>query len=213
MYIVHGAAPSPFVRKVRVFLTEKGLDYEHRELIPFPKTPELLEMNPLGKVPIFQDGDFITPDSSVICAYIERLHPERPVYPKAPQDFARALWLEEYADTKLVETVGRVFFQRVISPMVFQQPTDDTVVQAILQDELPPALDYLEKQVGGRPFAVGDAFSIADISLCAQLVNLQYAGESIDTARWPGLAAYVGNTLGQSSFKAVLTNESENRPG
>ena len=70
MPIVHGGVPSPFVKKVCAFLAEKGVAYELRSLAPFPKTPELLAMNPLGKIPIYQDGDLMLPDSSVICAYV-----------------------------------------------------------------------------------------------------------------------------------------------
>ena len=52
--IIHGGAPSPFVRKVMVTCEEKGLSYEYKPLSPFPKTPELMAMNPLGKIPILE---------------------------------------------------------------------------------------------------------------------------------------------------------------
>ena len=48
MLKLKGATPSPFYRKVMIVLEEKGLDYETEMLIPFPKTPELLAMSPLG---------------------------------------------------------------------------------------------------------------------------------------------------------------------
>ena len=38
------------------------------------------------------------PDSSAICAYIERKHPEPPCYPSDAFDYGRALWIEEYAE-------------------------------------------------------------------------------------------------------------------
>lgn len=88
--IVHGATPSPFVRKVLIALSEKGLDCELQALMPIPKTPELLALNPVGKIPIFQDGDLILPDSSVICAYLERTHPEPSLYPSDPALYGRA---------------------------------------------------------------------------------------------------------------------------
>ena len=80
--IIHGIAPSPFVRKVMAACEEKGLSYEDKVLIPFPKTPELLKMNPLGKIPILEiaDGTYIQ-DSSVICAYLEKVHPKPALLP------------------------------------------------------------------------------------------------------------------------------------
>jgi len=76
MPIVHGGVPSPFVKKVCAFLAEKGVAFEQRSLAPFPKSPELLAMNPLGKIPIYQDGELMLPDSSAICAYVERVQPK-----------------------------------------------------------------------------------------------------------------------------------------
>ncbi len=104
MLTLHGPATSPFVRKTWIALKEKGLDFAHRELDPLNKTPRFLAMNPLGRVPILEesDGTFIS-DSSVICDYLEHIAPLPPLYPANPRDRARALWLEEYGDTRLVE--------------------------------------------------------------------------------------------------------------
>ena len=62
--IIHGGSPSPFARKVIVAFKEKGVAYESKDLAPFPKSPGLLAMNPLGKIPILElaDGSYI-PDS------------------------------------------------------------------------------------------------------------------------------------------------------
>jgi glutathione S-transferase len=73
--IVHGGLPSPFVRKTLICLEEKRIPYELRPLSPFPKTLELLAMNPFGRIPILQDGDFMLPDSSAIALYLEKTHP------------------------------------------------------------------------------------------------------------------------------------------
>src|SRR5262245_19717243 len=95
--IVHGVPASPFVSKVLALLEEKGLAYESRSLVTQPKTPELLARNPLGKIPILEHGGFFLPDSSVICAYLERLHPEPSLYPKDARELGLALFLEEYS--------------------------------------------------------------------------------------------------------------------
>jgi glutathione S-transferase len=60
---VYGANASPFVRKVRVFLAEKGLPYHLEPVFPFNPTPEYKKMSPLGKIPAYQEGDVTLSDS------------------------------------------------------------------------------------------------------------------------------------------------------
>ena len=88
---LYGANGSPFFRKARVVLEEKGIPYETENLVPVPKTPELLAMHPLGKIPILRDGEVVVPDSSVICAYLEKKHPSPALYPADPADLTRPL--------------------------------------------------------------------------------------------------------------------------
>jgi glutathione S-transferase len=203
--IIHGAAPSPFARKVRVLCHEKGLDYELRTLAPFPKTPELLALHPLGKIPVLQDGDFVLPDSSVICAYLERLHPAPRLYPKDPKQLGRALWYEEYADTKLIEVVGAVFFERFVKPNVFNGEPDEAVVRDALENKIPPAFDYLEKQIPKGGETLLGELSIADLAVGAQLQGLALANETIDAGRWPELARYATALLARPSFEKAMS--------
>ncbi len=137
MYIVHGPAASPFVRKLCIFLGEKALAFERRELDPLDKSPRFLAMNPIGRVPILEepDGNLIS-DSSVICDYLERSHPTPSLFPTEPRDRARALWLEEYADTKLVEICARVYWMHVLIPARSGRPVDVDAVKR--QAERPP---------------------------------------------------------------------------
>ena len=69
MPTVYGANASPFVRKVRVALAEKGIPYELDPVFPGPGiTPEFRQMSPLGKIPAYRDGERTLADSSVIIA-------------------------------------------------------------------------------------------------------------------------------------------------
>src|SRR5690242_5891381 len=113
MPTVYGVNASPFVRKVRVALAEKGIPYELEPVIPFNVSEDFKKMSPLGKIPAFRDNDRTLCDSSIICAYIERTHPNPPLYPADPYEYARALWFEEYADSALVQVVGpKIFLQK-----------------------------------------------------------------------------------------------------
>ena len=209
MPTVYGINASPFVRKVRVFLAEKGIAYDLDPVIPVNVSAEYRKISPLGKVPAFRDGDRTLADSSIICAYVERTHPQPPLYPSDPYEYARALWFEEYADSGLSGIIGpKIFFQKVIGPAFFGQATDEAMVQKALTEELPPMCDYLEGELGDAAALVGGRFSIADIGVAAQFVNLRHAGLGVDATRCPKLAKYIATIHARPSFKALIDEES-----
>jgi len=209
MPTVFGVPLSPFVRKVRVAHAEKGVQYDLDPVMPVNVSADYRKKSPLGKVPAYQDGDKTLADSSVICAYLEKVHPTPALYPSDPYEYARALWFEEYADGGLVPIMGaKIFFQRVVGPRFFNQPTDEAVVKKALEEELPPMFDYLESQLApGASTIVGKQFTIGDIGIGSQFVNFFFAGGTIDTKRWPKLAAYIAAVHERPSFRALIAEE------
>ena len=209
MPTVYGIPVSPFVRKVRVALAEKGVAYDLDPVVPMNVSADYRKKSPLGKVPAYQDGDKTLADSSVICAYLEKVHPNPSLYPSDPSPYARALWFEEYADGGLVSVIGaKVFFQRVVNPRFLNQPTDEAVVKKALEEELPPMFDYLEGELApGAKTIVGDQLSIGDIGIGSQFVNYFFASGTIDTRRWPKLAAYIAAIHERPSFRGVVAEE------
>ena len=205
---LYGIGASPFVRKVRVVLAEKGIAYEHEPTIPVNVSAEYKKISPLGKIPAYTDGDRALADSSVICAYLERTHPQPQLYPSDPYEFARALWFEEYGDGALVQITGpKIFFQRVVQPKFFNQPCDEAMVQKAVTEELPPYLDYLGSQVGEGGVVAGNHFSIGDIGIATHFVNLKFAGFGVDAKRWPKLARYIDHVFARPTFKKIIEEE------
>lgn len=203
-----GAFGSPFVRKAYVALTEKGIPFEHEQVIPFGVSPEYRKISPLGKIPAFQDGDRTLADSSVIIAYLERTHPQPALYPSDAYDYARALWFEEFGDGGLAPVLGaKVFFPKVIGPRFFKQEPNLAEIQKVIDTEIPPLFDYLEGELGDNEYLVGNKFSIADIGVATIFVNYGFAGYGVDAKRWPKLAAYVNRVLSRPSFKNVVDKE------
>ena len=207
MPIVHGVNGSPFVRKLRVALAEKGIDYDLNPVMPLGQTDEYLKKSPLGKIPCYEDGSFTLPDSSCIIAYLERVHPKPALYPADPEQFGRALWYEEYCDTKLVEVLTTVFFQRFVRPRFFKQDPDEELLRKTLSEDLPPVLDYLEAEIGDRDVLVGTHFSVADIAATSPFVNFAHGQEKVDAGRWPKVAAYVERIHSRPSYKAIIEEE------
>ncbi len=206
MIIIHGANGSPFVRKVKVALAEKSVPYQQEPLIPFGVSDEYRAKSPLGKIPCLEDGDFVLPDSSCIIAYLEKKYPSPALMPSDPEQYGRALWYEEYGDSKLIEVIAPVFFERFIKKMLMQQEADEARVQATLELQ-PPVFDYLEGEVADREYLAGGQFSVADIAIASPFVNLQLGGVDLDASRWPRLADYVQRVFSRPSFKGCIAEE------
>lgn len=209
--VVYGSSLSPFVRKVRVVLAEKGLSYEHQQINPFAPPDWFLEISPLKRIPVLRDTDEpepnTLPDSSVICAYLEAKCPQPALYPVQPFARARALWFEEYADTQMMQSIGPgLFFERVVKKLMGRE-CDESIVAVTLNEKLPSIFDYLETAVARREFLVGDMFSIADIAIACMLVNFEHARESLDRSRWPELARYAAAIHARPSIKASIDEE------
>jgi glutathione S-transferase len=209
--IVYGASLSPFVRKVRVALAEKGLDYKLEYVNPFSQPPEFADISPLKRIPVLRDTDRpepnTLPDSSVICDYIDHNWPTPALFPAEPFERAQALWYEEYADSLVAQNIGLgLFFERVVKKLIGGE-CDEAVVTGTIRDKLPPIFDYLDKAVGERRFLVGSVFSIADIAIASMFVNYDHAGETIDSKCWPNLHRYIADLHARPSFEACIGHE------
>jgi glutathione S-transferase len=204
MSILHGVNLSPFVRKVRFALAEKGITVEQNQIVPFGAPDSFKKLSPLGKIPVWEDGDLVLPDSSVIIDYLEHVHPEPALYPTEPGQRGRALFYEEYGDTKVTPTLSTVFFQRFVRKNFFKEEPDEAVIAASLTEELPGVLDYLAGELGDNDYLVGNRFSIADIAVSTAFVNFRLGGESVDAARWPTIAAYVDRVFSRPAIKPLV---------
>ena len=209
--ILHGSNISPYVRKVRVALAFKGIEYDDVQQIPFGAPPEFVAKSPLSKIPCWEEGELILPDSSVILSYLEHRYPDPSLLPAAPGPRARALWFEEYADSTVAVAVAGVFFERVVKPSIFKQETNQAIIDEALNRAVPKVLDYLTQCLGDDEFMVGGAFSIADIALTTPFVNFAIAGERVDAERWPQIAAYVERVHSLPCYAPIVAGDHPGR--
>ncbi|WP_161865638.1 glutathione S-transferase family protein [Pseudomonas yangonensis] len=205
---VYGAPLSPFVRKVCLCLIEKGLEYELEVVMPFGQPDWYRELNPLGRIPAFRDGDLKLADSSVICQYLEEQHPERtPLYGADAQQRAKVRWLEKYADYELAPLCTFTVFRNRVLKATMGQPCDEEKVQQALKDKLPSHFDYLEATLGDAPYFLGEQLSMADLALASQLINMEHGGEVPDATRWPNLTAHFQRIKAGASMQQLLPRE------
>jgi len=206
-----GSFVSPYVRKVLAAMNLKGLPYEVDPITPFYGNDEFERLSPLRRIPVLIDGDFTISDSSVICAYLDEAYPGHPLFPADPKDRARARWLEEYADTRLGDLfIWALFYQKVVRPLVWGEPTDEERVHKAQTEEIPAALDYLEGQLPESGFLFGE-IGAADIAIASFFRNGAYAGFDADPGRWPRTSSFVQRTLEHPSIAGLLPFEDVQR--
>ncbi len=208
---LYGSALSPFVRKARVLMAEKGIDYELDQVNVFNPPEWFLEISPLKRIPVLKDtdagADATLPDSSVICAYLERKVPEPALYPSEPYAYGRAMWLEEYADSDLAAAIGMGCFRPVIVSQLMGQAPDLDKAEETCRERLPRFYDYLERELGSQEYFVNNAFSIADIAVATSFVNLRHAGFAPDASQYPNLTAFLLRVHARPSFALCIRHE------
>jgi len=206
MFTIYGVPLSIHVRKFIVAALEKRLEHRVETVFPFDPPPGWRDLSPTGKIPAMKHGDLTLADSSVIVAYLEKRFPELPLNPSDPAHYARALWFEEYVDSQIAPDVIGLFHQKVLGPRLHQQEPDPALVGRLLNEELPPKLDYLERSLDGDYF-VGGRLSVADITLASDLTIFHYLGCTLDAARHPNLLAHFKRMLKRDSFRQALAAE------
>lgn len=160
----------------------------------------------MGKIPTLVDGDLTLGDSKVICKYLEEAYPEPALYPREIADRARAHRFEDFAGGKLTELAAGIFFQRFMRPRAFKQEPDEALISDIIDNKLPPMLDYLEGQIPNEGFLFGES-GIADLSIMSPLVNASYAGYEIDANRWPRTTGLIATVKARAEVKSNLEQE------
>lgn len=204
--ILYGARPSPFVRKVIVFAAEKGLELEVKPAGFGQGGEAFAEASPFGKMPGFQDGDFLISDSTAIITYLDTLHPQPDLIPTEAKARARTIWYEEFGDTIVQPAGAQIFFNRMVAPML-GAPQDLEAARQAEADKMPGIYDYIEKILPDSGFLVEDRFTLADIAVACPLINICYCSEGLKQERWPRLRGWLQQMRERPSFAAALAAE------
>lgn len=203
---VFGFPLSPFVRKVHVVAAEKGIAVEMVLSRPGVPDPAFIAASPFKKIPALQDGDFTLSDSTAIATYFDGVQPEPPIAPGNPQQRARAIWFEEFADTLLIAAGGKVLFNRFVGPTFMGVAGDEALAQQGIT-ELAPLLDYLEGEAAKGEWLAGGEFSIGDVAVACTLRSLGYVALEPDAASHPHTAAWYDRVKARPSWQKVAAQE------
>ena len=196
-----GSLASPFVRKVRVVMAEKKLDYTYELENVWMADTRIQESNPLGKVPslVMEDGSALF-DSRVIVEYLDTLTPVCKLLPPNGRDRADVKCWEALADGVLDAAV-------LVRLELTQRPAEQQSVAWIARQEskVQAGLALMAANLGEKPFCAGTHYSLADVAVGCALgwIEFRFPDNAWRTEH-PNLARLFDKLSERASFKDTL---------
>ncbi|RJF99528.1 glutathione S-transferase family protein [Noviherbaspirillum saxi] len=196
-----GSTASPYVRKVRVVMAEKKLDYELiLENVWAPDT-KILQSNPLGKVPclIMEDGGAMF-DSRVIVEYLDTLTPVCKLIPPNGRERAEVKCWEALADGVLDAAV-LVRLERTQRQEAQQSP--EWIKRQM--DKVHAGLKVMSAGLKDTAFCSGNHYTLADVAVGCSLGWIAFRFPEIDwRGDYPNLAKLFDKLSERQSFKDTI---------
>lgn len=187
---------SPYARKVHVALLEKGVAFTAEHVTT--ADPVVAATNPLGKIPalVLPDGRALY-DSPVILQYVEVVAPEPPLYPADPLARIEALRWEALGDGICDAAVTRLLESRRAPER--QEPAS----LAHQASKIARGLAAFSRDLGDRPYAVGNTFTVADVAIAATLGYVELRAPELLEPH-PELRARYAASLARPSLAATV---------
>jgi glutathione S-transferase len=170
-----GSLTSPYVRKVRIVLAEKKIEYEMIVDNPWDATTQVAEHNPLGKVPVLlmEDGSPLF-DSRVIVDYLDTVTPLSRLIPEASRQRLETKRWEALADGVTDAAVSALLESR-------RKPAEQSKSWSERQfGKVTLGLKAMDAELGDKPWCTGNAYGLADIAAGACLGFLAFRFPKID---------------------------------
>ncbi|HYN62150.1 MAG TPA: glutathione S-transferase N-terminal domain-containing protein [Rubrivivax sp.] len=166
-----GSLTSPYVRKVRIVMAEKKLDFQ-LTLEDVWASDEVLKSNPLGKVPcLVMEGGEAVFDSRVIVEYLDTLSPVGKLIPPSGRERIEVRTWEALADGVLDASISARM------ELVWAGRSDAQRSQAWIDRQMSrvrAALAAMSKGLGEKPWCMGNQFTLADIAVGCALGYLSF---------------------------------------
>ena len=173
-----GAITSPYVRKVRIVMAEKKLDYQFVPEDVWSVNTDIAASNPLGKVPclILEGGEAVF-DSRVIVEYLDTLSPVGKLIASSGRERAEIKTWEALADGLLDAAI----LARLEA--TWPQRSDKQRCAAWIDRQMGKvnaALQAMNRGLGDKPFCSGAHFSLSDVATGCALAYLDFRFPSME---------------------------------
>lgn len=194
-----GAVTSPYVRKVRVVMAEKKLDYQFIQEDVWAAATSISTSNPLGKVPcLIMEGGEAVFDSRVIVEYLDTLSPVGKLIPPSGRERAEVKTWEALADG--------VMDAAILARLEATWPgrTEEQRSQAWIDRQLAKvdaALVAMARGLGDKPFCSGIHLSLSDVAVGCALGYLSFRFPQLEwRTTHPNLARLADKLALRQSF-------------
>ncbi|MET0334932.1 MAG: glutathione S-transferase C-terminal domain-containing protein [Rhizobacter sp.] len=199
-----GALTSPFVRKVRIVMAEKRLDYQ-LELEDVWNRDTIMKSNPLGKVPcLVMEGGEAVFDSRVIVEYVDTLSPVGKLIPDRGRERTEVRTWEALADG-VMEAAVLARLEQTWAGRTEAQRSATWVSRQM--DKVHASVAAMSQGLADKPFCSGNHFSLADIAVGCALSYLDFRFPQLDwrTAH-PNLTKLSTKLNARQSFLDTVPN-------
>jgi len=197
-----GVLTSPYVRKVRIVMAEKRLDYQ-MELEDVWNSDTIMKSNPLGKVPtLVMEGGEAVFDSRVIVEYVDTLSPVGKLIPDRGRERIEVRTWEALADG-VMDAALLVRLENTWAGRTEAQRSTAWVDRQM--NKIHASLAAMSKGLGDKPFCSGIHFTLADIATGCALNYLDFRFAEIDWRNpYPNLARLDAKLALRQSFIDTL---------
>lgn len=199
-----GSLASAYVRKVRVVLAEKKLDYDYELEDVWSTDTKISQSHPLGKVPcLMMDDGSPMYDSRVIAEYLDTLTPVCKLLPQNGRDRANVKVWEALADGVLDAAV-LVRLEKTLRPA--EQQSDAWIERQMAK--VSAGLAVMSQDLGESPFCMGNQYSLADVAVGCALGWLAFRFPEIDwRGDYPNLARLFDKLSERPSFRDTVPQQ------
>ncbi|MFI8617742.1 glutathione S-transferase family protein [Acidovorax sp. NPDC077693] len=201
MLALYGHPFSSYTQKVLTALHETGTPYELRNLDPAAPgghAAEWLRHWPLAMFPVLVDGERTVVESSIVIEHLQLAHPG-PVrlIPLDPKAALEVRFMDRFFDLHVMAPV-----QQAVSAALTGDPARRAEGVAAAADKLQKAYAWLEGEWGGRTWAAGADFTMADCAAAPALFYADWTHPIADAC--PMLRAYRARLLARPSFAQAV---------
>ena len=191
-----GTTTSPYVRKTRIVLAEKKIEYEFVLDSPWEEGTGVPNFNPLGKVPILVlDDDSNLFDSRVICEYLDNAAPNNRMLPQANRERTQVKRWEALADG-ICDAAANIVLENRRKPT---QRSKDWITRQ--KDKVERGVKMMADDLGEASWCHGNGLTLADIATGVALGYLSFRLTDFDwRSMYPNLAKLHDKLMQRAAF-------------
>lgn len=190
--LLYGTALSGHTHRVELFLHILQLPYRRIDAPPaLRRSPEFRSLNPLGQIPVFQDGELVLADSNAILVYLaKRYAPDSGWLPEDPVGAARVQrWLSLAA--------GEIAFGPA-KARISARFGDTGMPPELMRTLAGKVLAAMEDTLGRQDFLAADRPTLADLACYAYVAHAPEGGIALDP--YPRVVAWIGRVRALPGF-------------